>query len=120
MGSRTIIEFVSEFDIWSLVDKWAEKFDCKLIVSSNTERLYQIKGRYDSEYPSMLNIKRVNQNIRLEVWIKVPFYWRIFVLFIIPSEMGIESGGVRLVLARQTARDAVNILLIQLKQPMIQ
>jgi hypothetical protein len=41
------------------------------------------------------------------------------VLFILPQEMRIESGGFRMVIPRMLARDALNKLLPQLNQAKI-
>jgi hypothetical protein len=40
--------------------------------------------------------------------------------FMLPAEMGIESGGFKGVLPRKIARDGVNALLKLLNQPLIQ
>jgi hypothetical protein len=44
---------------------------------------------------------------------------RLCALFLIPTDMSIESGGVKGVLPRTMARNAVNNLLAQLGQPPI-
>jgi hypothetical protein len=41
-------------------------------------------------------------------------------LFLIPAEMGIESGGIKGALPRSMARNSVNKLLAQLDQPPIE
>jgi len=66
-----------------------------------------------------LKVRQENQEINIEAWISANLFVRIMSLFILPAEMGIESGGFRAVLPRSIARTAVNKLLAQLGQPPI-
>ena len=119
MYNRTVVEFRSDLDIWRVVDKWASDSGFRLKVPGDTERLYQ-KGVGFLVAPMMLNVKRDNEKIRLETWVSVNLFVRLFALFLVPSEMGIESGGVRLVAPRSIARKAVNSLLGQFGESAIQ
>jgi hypothetical protein len=118
MYNRTVVEFCSDLDIWRVVDQWASDSGFRLKVPGDTERLYQ-KGVGFLVAPMMLNVKRDNQKIRLETWVSVNLFMRLFALFLVPSEMGIESGGVRLIAPRSIARKTVNELLVQLGQSVI-
>jgi hypothetical protein len=82
------------------------------------KRLYQ-KGTGFLVAPMMLKVRHENQETNIEAWIRSNFLVRLMSLFILPSEMGIESGGLKGVLPRNIARKAVNILLAQLGQPPI-
>jgi hypothetical protein len=119
MYNKTVVEFRSDADIWRVVDKWAGDSGFRLKVPGDTERLYQ-KGVGFLVAPMMLNVKRDGQKSRLEAWISVNLFVRLFTLFLVPSEMGIESGGFRLVAPRSIARKAVNSLLEQLGESAIQ
>ena len=68
----------------------------------------------------MLNPKCDDQRIRLEAYICVNQFARLFSLFLVPSEAGIESGGLKLVIPRSIAREAINSLLGQLGESAIQ
>ena len=119
MYNRTVIEFRSDTDIWPVIDTWASDNGFRLKVPGDTERLYQ-KGVGFLVAPMMLNVKRDHQKIRMEAWINVNLFVRLVTLFLVPSEMGIESGGFRLVAPRSIARKAVNSLLGQFGESAIQ
>ena len=118
MDRRTIIEFAGASDIWPVVDKWAGENGYRLKESGDAERLYQ-KGVGFLVAPMMLKIRRQDQSIHLEAWVRAYFFVRLMSLFILPAEMGIKSGGLRGVWPRTMAREAVNKLLAQLGQPPI-
>jgi len=69
--------------------------------------------------PMMLKVDQVDGQVTLTAWIKVSFIVRLMVLFIVPREMGIESGGLKLVMPRKIARTCVNKLVSQFGQPAI-
>jgi hypothetical protein len=58
--------------------------------------------------------------IHMEVWVRVSFFVRLQSLFMLPAQMGVESGGMRGVVPRKMARNSVNKLLEQLGQPLIE
>jgi hypothetical protein len=115
MGNRTTITFQSDSEIWSTVETWAEETGYRLKSRSESQRLYQ-EGSGFLTAPMMLEIAQDGKATRLEAWVRVNLIVRIMGLFLIPSEMGVESGGVRLVAPRKIARSAVNKLLVQLGQ----
>ena len=115
MSKRTIIQFNCDGDIWSIVDKWASEHGYRQKESSGAERTYQ-KGVGFLVAPMMLKIKSNNSDTTLEAWIRANLFVRLMSLFILPSEMGIESGGFKAVVPRSIARKAVNKLLNQLEQ----
>ena len=67
----------------------------------------------------MLKIRTDNQETTVETWISVNIFIRLMVLFIVPSEVGIESGGFRLAAPRSIARKTTNKLLALLGQALI-
>lgn len=115
MSKRTMRTFRSHGDIWPIVEKWATENGLRQKDSADTERTYQ-KGVGFLVAPMMLQIKNDNADVTIEAWLRVNPIIRLMALFIIPSEMGIESGGLRLVVPRSIARKAVNKLLVQLGQ----
>lgn len=64
----------------------------------------------------MLKVRHDNQKTNIEAWIRANVFVRLMSLFILPAEMGIESGGFKDVLPRNIARKAVNTLLAHLRQ----
>ena len=118
MTKRTTLRFNSATDIWPTVEKWAGENGYKPMGSAGPERSYQ-KGTGLLVAPMKLNIRQENQETNLEAWISANLFARIVSLFILPAEMGIESGGFRGVIPRNMARGAINKLLAQLGQPPI-
>ena len=47
----------------------------------------------------------------MEAYVRTNFFVRLFALFLVPEEMGVESGGFKLVAPRKITRTAVNTLL---------
>ena len=84
-----------------------------------SEVLYQ-KGMGILTAPMMLTLKNDGQDTIMESWVQLDILTRLMTLFLLPNEMGIESGGLRLVVPRSIARTATNKLLEQLGQPLIQ
>lgn len=118
MEKRTNIQFISDFEIWPAVEKWAIKNEFILKETNGNERTYQ-KGVGFLVAPMMLKIASDNNRIDLEAWIRVSFFTRLMGFFILPAEMGVRSGGFKGVVPRNIARNAINELLIQLRQPEI-
>ena len=119
MTQRTKISFQLSADVGPSVERWAGANGFNPRASAGPGRLYQ-KGVGFLVAPMMLSVQQANGQVALEVWIRCNLFVRIFSLFILPAEMGIESGGFRGVLPRKIARDAVNRLLFDLGQPLIQ
>jgi hypothetical protein len=115
MNKRTTCRFSSTGDIWPVVEKWANEKGYKQKKSVGQERLYQ-KGVGFLVAPMMLKISHEDQETNIEAWIRANILVRLMSFFILPAEMGIESGGFRGVVPRNIARKAVNTLLAQLGQ----
>lgn len=118
MNTRTVRDFTVTTDIWPTVDAWAQRANYRLIDNGSPSRCYQ-RGHGFLTAPMMLTLAQTSNHVHLEAWIQVSLLPRLIALFLVPTEMGIESGGFRLVLPRKTARGAVNQLLSQLGQPPI-
>jgi hypothetical protein len=118
MDQRTRLSFPQSGNIWPQVEQWAGSNDFNLKSSSAAERLYQ-KGHGLLVAPMMLSIGQADGKVVLEAWVRCNFFVRLSSFFILPPEMGIQSGGFKAVLPRSIARNAVNVLLQQLGQPPI-
>jgi hypothetical protein len=119
VSGRTVCDFTASADIWHIVEPWAERSKYDLKRSSDLTRLYQ-RGHGVILAPMMLEISQTGDKVHIEAWVRTGFLQRLLALFLIPSEMGIDSGGFRLVLPRKTARTAVNELLAQFQHPPIE
>jgi len=118
MTKRTQVSFQVNADIWPLVDGWASANGYTRRAPTGSERLYQ-KGTGMMVAPMMLSIRQDNNVFTLEAWVRCNLFMRLMSFFILPPEIGIESGGFKAVLPRKIARDAVNGLLHQLGVPLI-
>lgn len=115
MNRRTSVSFRPEFDIWPVVDRWASINSFSITQSAGFGRLYQ-KGKGFLVAPMMVDIRQTNGTVRVEAWVRFNFIVRLMSFFILPAEMGVQSGGFKGVVPRSLARDAVNELLMQLRQ----
>lgn len=100
------------------VESWANANNFRQMSAAENEKTYQ-RGFGLLVAPTMLRIKSENHELVLEIWVRMNLLVRFFSLFILPAEMGIESGGVRSALPRSTARNLFNQLLAHLGQPLI-
>lgn len=118
MRSRTIRDFSVPKDIWPIVERWAQNEGFRLTGDDGSKRSYQ-KGQGLLILPTKLEISQSDGNAHLEAWIHASFINRLFSMFLLPEELAIESGGLRAVIPRTISRDAVNRLLVQVAQPLI-
>ena len=118
MIRRTRIGFQFSESIWPTVEKWAAENGYKPVFQNSTERIFQ-KGVGFLVAPMMLSISQKREAVTGDAWIRAGLLVRIFSLFMLPPEMGIESGGFKAPLPRKIARTAVNKLLAALGQPPI-
>lgn len=119
MAARTVRDFQVGFDVGPIVDAWAQahNYGFRGVSPDGTRNYQRGNGIVTGSMP--LSIRQVGSAVHLEAWIHANLVARISAIFLIPSDMGIESGGVRGVLPRNMARNAVNALLAQLAQPPI-
>ena len=114
--SRTTIRLNN--NTLQIVEGWANTNNFKLKLAAGNEKTYQ-RGVGFLVGPTMLRIKPENHELVLEVWIRMNLFTRLMSLFILPAEIGIESGGLKAVLPRSMARNLFNQLLAHLRQPLI-
>ncbi len=118
MSNRTSISFKHTGDIWPIVEGWAGENGFNLRETSPASRLYQ-KGVGFLVAPMMLRVSDNGAECNFEAWVRANVLIRLMALFLVPSEMGVESGGFKLFAPRSIARKAINKLLAQLAQPEI-
>ncbi len=115
---RTVLDFPFRDDLWAIVEPWANQNGYRQKEADTSRRLYQ-KGAGFLVAPMMLEVRQDGGQVHLEAWARFNILARLMSFFILPDEMGIESGGFRAVVPRNIARGAVNKLLPQLGQPLI-
>jgi hypothetical protein len=120
MAARTVRDFQVGFDIGPIADAWAQSnhYGFRGMSPDGTRNYQRGNGILTGAMP--LTIRQYGPAVHLEGWIHATLVARLCALFLIPTDMGIESGGVKGVLPRSMARGAVNKLLAQLGQPPIE
>ncbi len=118
IAKRTILDFPFSGDLWAVVEPWASQNGYRQKEGDASRRLYQ-KGVGFLVAPMMVEVRHNSDQVHLEAWARFNLFTRLSSFFILPEEMGIESGGFRAVVPRNIARAAVNKLLPQLGQPLI-
>jgi hypothetical protein len=116
---RAIRDCTYAGDPWPVFDAWAERQGYRLVEQSDDRRLYN-KGTGLLTGARMLEVQKAEDQLRLEAWVKGNLPARVMSLFILPSEITIESGGVKAVVPRKQGRGEVNDLLGALGQPPIE
>ncbi len=119
--SRTTLRFQVAGSPWETIEQWAAQSGYKLVPQpGDTQRfrLYQ-KGSGFWVAPMMLAVSLDGDALTLQAWVRMTLFVRIMAFFILPAEMGVQSGGFRAALPRKMARDKVNVLLGLLSQPPI-
>ena len=116
MAARTVRDFQVGFDITPMVDAWAgsNHYGFRGVSADGTRNYQRGNGILTGAMP--LTVLQTGAGVHLEAWIHSTFVARISALFLIPADMGIESGGIRGALPRSMARNAVNRLLSELGQ----
>jgi len=110
MSKRTTWDLEITKTLWPIVEYWASRTGYREVSrSGDTQRTYQ-KGYGILMAPTMLLVSNAGTTVHLEAWIRVPPLNQMASLFILPKEMGIEAGGIRLILPREIARDDMDDL----------
>jgi hypothetical protein len=117
--ARTVRDFQVGYDIGPWVDAWAQAhhYGFRGVSADGTRHYQRGNGILTGAMP--LTVRQYGPSVHLEAWIHANLLARIGALFLIPTDMGIESGGFKGALPRSMARSAVNTLLGQLGQPPI-
>ncbi len=118
MTKHTVLSFPYGPSVWTEIERWANINSFRLKNDSGFDRLYQ-KGVGFLVAPMMFSIRQVDGLVSCEAWVRFNGFVRLASLFILPAEMGVESGGFRAIAPRAIARNAINQLLARLGQPPI-
>jgi hypothetical protein len=118
MTTRTKLSFNSSHDIWPAVERWSKNENAELKSSGGFERLYQKGGIMTA--PMMYKFRQTSGEVAVEAWIPSTTFQRACSFFLLPPEMGVESGGLKAAVIRKVARQALNQLLHDLGAPLVQ
>jgi hypothetical protein len=103
-------DFSTGAAVWEILDAWAQQTGYMLKSRDQVSSLYQ-RGTGFFMAPQILRMAWTGNGYRLEAWVRVPLYTRIFALGLMPSEVIVNSGGFMAALPRKQAREHVNLLL---------
>jgi hypothetical protein len=119
MAARTVRDFQVGFDIAPVVDAWAgsNHYGFRGLSPDGTRTYQRGNGIITGAMP--LTVRQTGTGVHLEAWIHATIVARICAVFLIPTDMSIDSGGFKGTIPRSIARDSVNKLLAQLGQPPI-
>ncbi len=118
IDSRTSVLLHPSEDIRPMLAEWASANGFVEKQRNGPEIIYQ-KGVGVLLGPMMVSFRFDNDGVHLDAWVRANSFTRLCAFYMIPAEMGVESGGWRGVLPRKVARTAINKLLTQLGQPVI-
>lgn len=119
MSGRTNLSFDVNREIWPDVNQWAAENGFVKKEGEGSRVLFQ-KGKGFLVAPMMCDIRVEGSRVELECWVRANLFVRLMALFLIPSEMHIEPGGMKMAVPRKIARNAVNKLLEKLGQKQIE
>ena len=115
---RAIRDFSYAEDPWPVASDWASHQGFQLVEDGETRRVYK-KGKGVLTAARMLELRRSDGQLHLEAWVYSNLAARLMSLFILPSEITIESGGFKASVPRKQGRGEVGELLSALGQPPI-
>ncbi len=119
MADRSIRDFQVPFVVAPVADAWAAANHFGLVfVEPDGSRHYQ-RGEGILTGQMLCVVRQSGPHVRIEAWIHARLVARMCAVFLIPTDMSVESGGMKGVLPRKMCRDAVDKLLAQLGQPPI-
>jgi hypothetical protein len=115
---RAVRDFPVSGDVWQAADSWAQRHGYKVVERGGDRRVYR-KGMGFLTGFKMVSLSRAGEQAHLEAWVGALGLARAFSLFIVPSEITIESDGMKAAVPRKQGRSEVNDLLQTLGQPPI-
>ncbi|MBC7248630.1 MAG: hypothetical protein H5T73_12765 [Actinobacteria bacterium] len=89
---RTVREFTAGPEVWDILDRWAQDTGYRLIEQDQSSRLYE-RGTGLLVAQQRLKLTFLGNAYRLEAWVYVNLFNRIFTLMLMPEELVIDSGG---------------------------
>jgi hypothetical protein len=117
-AKRAVRTFPVAGDPWASVDKWAAAQGYRVAEQDERHRVYK-KGAGIMVAARKVEITATGGELRVEAYVAANAVARAMALFLIPSEITVESGGVKAVIPRNMGRAEVNALFQELGQASI-
>ena len=86
--SRTMRTAIVENSVWPTVESWAESNKFKEVESTDSARRFS-RGTGKTH---RVQISQSESNVVIEAWIETSFWFRLWLLFLLPKETHIDSG----------------------------
>jgi len=116
---KTILDFNYKGNILPIVEKWAYETNFTIKITENGMIECQ-RGISSMMCPIFVQINQSEENVHLQIWLKIDILTELTSFFTAPPESGIESDIDGLNQERDLARHFINKLLTRLGQPAIQ
>ena len=117
MARRTVIRFEAHYDIWPVVEQWAQERDYREKARGDTWRRYQ-QGYGMLVLPKMVEVHQDGTAVEIQGWVRNFLLNRIMLLFVMHAVMDLGRDFMAVV-PRTTARRDVDVLLERFEQPPI-
>jgi hypothetical protein len=114
-AKRAIRTFPVAGEPWASVDSWARKQGYQAVEQGERRRVYR-KGTGFLVAARKVEITAADGELRVEAYVAANVVARAMTLFLVPSEITVEAGGVKAVIPRNMGRTEVNALLEGLGQ----
>ena len=108
---RTVITVKASDSVWPKVESWAERNEFKEIDSGEGGRSFRQVTLLGGN--KNLRVDQSEDEVIIESWLHTGLFSRFVMLFILPEEIGIESG-MMLKFPKKKFREKLNPLLEQL------
>jgi hypothetical protein len=117
--TKTILNFKYKGEIRPMLEKWAKENAFNIRDATEEGVIECQRGGGSMMCPIYLHIQQTNEEVHMEIWLKVDLLTEFANLFTVPSQSGIETDIDGLYREREIARFFINKLLKELNQPSI-
>jgi hypothetical protein len=109
-AARAIREFIVEGDPWPTVDAWAGRAGYHPAAEADGRRTYR-KGSGFWTGKRLVEVTSSGNQLHVEACVSSGPFARAMSLFILPSEITVESGGPKAIVPRKMGRNELNDLM---------
>jgi hypothetical protein len=107
-------------DAWTVIATWAREHRfVPRTPQSDTVKLFQ-RGTGFLTAPMKVQFEVRGTHVDAQAWVHMPLVTRIMSLFLLPTEMPVESGGFKAIVPRNMLRKLLNVLLAKVGAPLVQ
>jgi hypothetical protein len=108
-------DFITDSDIWPLIDAWTVEKGFKILEVAGTRRLYRKRGGF-SHPPIMFFISSDEDEVHFEAWVST---WIPTLLIPLISDMGFDALEAREAILPESIQEAIDSLLRKFEQALV-